>query len=152
MTKVLLAVESSGFSAAAIDVLRRQIRPERSEVYLLHVTDPMIYLPLYDGALQNPVQIEHVREENLKEAQEFLGKLAEQLREVGYRVETAIEEGEPRTTIVDYAERVKADLIVIGSHGRRGLPRLLLGSVSEYVARHAGCSVEIVRPPLQRAA
>lgn len=151
MTKVLLAIESSDFSAAAVDAIRRQFRPERSEIYLLHVTDPMVYLPLYDGALQNPTQIERIREENMKEAQGLLGQMAERLREMGYRVETAIEEGEPRTTIVDYAERVKADLILVGSHGRRGLPRLLLGSVSEYVARHAGCSVEIIRR-LQRTA
>ena len=151
MTKVLLAIETGDVSAATVDAVRRQFRPERSEIHLLHVTDPLLYLPLYDGALQNPIQIERVREEHAKEAQEMIGRTAEQLRELGYRVETAIEEGEPRTTIVDYAERVKADLIVVGSHGRRGLPRLLLGSVSEYVARHAPCSVEIVRP-LPRAA
>lgn len=151
MTKVLVAIETADFSTAAVDAVRRQFRPERAEVHLLHVTDPMMYLPLYDGALQNPVQIEHVREEHLKEAQELLERAAERLREIGYRVETAIEEGEPRTTIVDYADLIKADMIVVGSHGRRGLPRLLLGSVSEYVARHAPCSVEIVRP-MPRAA
>ena len=151
MTKVLLAIETGDFSAAAVDAVWRQFRPERTEVHLLHVTDPLLYLPLYDGALQNPIQIQRVREEHMKEAQQMVGRAAEQLREMGYRVETAIEEGEPRTTIVDYAQRVKTDLIVVGSHGRRGLPRLLLGSVSEYVARHAPCSVEIIRP-LPRAA
>lgn len=146
MTKILLAIEGSGFSAAAVDAVRRQFRPERTEVHLLHVNDPLLYLPLFDGGIQDVERIDRVREENLAEARNFIEQMAKLLRDAGYHVETAIEEGEPRTTIVDYAERVKADLIVLGSHGRRGLPRLLLGSVSEYVARHAGCSVEIVRP------
>jgi nucleotide-binding universal stress UspA family protein len=49
--------------------------------------------------------------------------------------------------IVDRAAEWHADLIVLGSHGRHGLDRFLIGSVSEYVARHAPCSVEIVRMP-----
>lgn len=151
MTKVLVAVESSSFSKAAVDAVRRQFRPEQAQIYLFHATDPMVFLPLYDGVGQDLDAIEHHRERNLKEAQELMDEIAKELREAGYRVETAIEEAEPRTGIVDYAERVKAELIMVGSHGRRGLPRLLLGSVSEYVARHAGCSVEIVRP-LPRAA
>ncbi|HVB34577.1 MAG TPA: universal stress protein [Patescibacteria group bacterium] len=151
MTKILLAIEGSAFSAAAVDAVRWQFRPERAEIQLLHVSDPLIYLPLFDGGIQDVDRIERVREENLTEARNFVAQTEKGLREAGYKVETAIEEGEPRTTIVDYAERVKADLIVLGSHGRRGLPRLLLGSVSEYVARHAGCSVEIVRPQLRAA-
>lgn len=151
MTKILLAIESSDFSVAAADAVRRQFQPEHAEVYVLHVTDPLIYLPFYEGVAHDFKRIEQMREDHIREAQSIVERLAQSLREAGFRVETAIEEGEPRTTIVDFATRVKADLIVVGSHGRRGLPRLLLGSVSEYVARHAPCSVEIVRP-LPRAA
>ncbi|HKG22127.1 MAG TPA: universal stress protein, partial [Blastocatellia bacterium] len=53
--------------------------------------------------------------------------------------------GHPRYLITDEAERWGADLIVVGSHGYQGLTRLLLGSVSQAVASHAKCSVEIVR-------
>jgi|SRR5450432_1530850 nucleotide-binding universal stress UspA family protein len=53
--------------------------------------------------------------------------------------------GEPRAVILDTAKAWRADLIVLGSHWRRGLDRLLLGSVSESVAIHADCSVEVVR-------
>ncbi|HVC00208.1 MAG TPA: universal stress protein [Candidatus Dormibacteraeota bacterium] len=151
MTKIVLAVEDRDFAAAAVEAVRRQFRPERSEIYLYHATDPLIYMPLYDGAAMDAGRIEISRAEDLKEAQSLVEQTAKPLRGAGYRVTTAIEEGEPRTAIVDYAERVKADLIVVGSHGRRGLSRLLLGSVSEFVARHAACSVEIVRP-LARAA
>jgi nucleotide-binding universal stress UspA family protein len=145
MTKILVAIESSDFSNAAIEAVRRQFRSAEVEVSLLHVIDPLVYLPLYEGAARDFSRIDALREENLKQAQAFMDRAAKLLRESGYRVTSSIEEGEPRTTIVDHAERVKSDLVVVGSHGRRGLPRLLLGSVSEYVARHAPCSVEIVR-------
>jgi nucleotide-binding universal stress UspA family protein len=53
--------------------------------------------------------------------------------------------GDPRSCILDVAKEWGADLIVLGSHGRRGLDRFLLGSVSETVAVHAPCSVRVVR-------
>jgi nucleotide-binding universal stress UspA family protein len=56
-------------------------------------------------------------------------------------------EGYIKDTILDLAAHWPATLIVLGSHGRRGIGRMLLGSVSEAIARHAHCSVEIVRAP-----
>jgi nucleotide-binding universal stress UspA family protein len=53
--------------------------------------------------------------------------------------------GEPRTVLLDEAKSWGADLIVVGSHGRHGFDRVLLGSVSEAVAMHAHCSVEVIR-------
>jgi nucleotide-binding universal stress UspA family protein len=58
--------------------------------------------------------------------------------------------GEPRTLILETAKTWGADLIVLGSHGRRGLDRFLLGSVSEAVAIHAHCSVEVIRSNAER--
>ena len=60
---------------------------------------------------------------------------------------TAVEWGDPKSKIINAAEAWGADLIVLGSHGRKGLQRFLLGSVSETDMRHAHCSVEIVRLP-----
>jgi nucleotide-binding universal stress UspA family protein len=51
----------------------------------------------------------------------------------------------PKELILEEAHKWGADLIVVGSHGRRGINRFLLGSVSEAVASHAHCSVEIIR-------
>ena len=152
MSKVLLAIESSDFSTAAIDAVRGQFRPDQTEIHVVHVIDPMVYLPLYDGAVRDFDRIEALRAENQKQAQALVDDTSKLLRDAGYRLTASIEEGEPRTTIIDCAARVKADLIVLGSHGRRGLPRLLLGSVSEYVAHHASCSVEIVRHQVPKAA
>jgi nucleotide-binding universal stress UspA family protein len=69
------------------------------------------------------------------------------LKEAGLKVSCEITEPKdtPAAAILDAAEEWKADLIVMGSHGRRGFDRLVLGSVSETVALHAACSVEVVR-------
>lgn len=48
--------------------------------------------------------------------------------------------------IVQFSERVRADVIVMGTHGRQGVSRMLMGSVAEYVTQHAGCPVLTVRP------
>jgi nucleotide-binding universal stress UspA family protein len=80
-------------------------------------------------------------------AQVLVEKTAEVLRSKGPMVTSAVEEGDPKSTILDTARDWGADLIVLGSHGRKGLEHFLMGSVSEAVARHAGCSVEIVRIP-----
>jgi nucleotide-binding universal stress UspA family protein len=53
--------------------------------------------------------------------------------------------GDPRAVVLDQAQAWPADLIVLGSHGRRGLDRFLMGSVAESVAVHAHCSVEVIR-------
>ncbi len=63
----------------------------------------------------------------------------------GLPLVTEVLRGDPKEEITNAAARWLADLAVVGSHGRRGLKRLLLGSVSEAVARHAPCSVEVTR-------
>ena len=63
----------------------------------------------------------------------------------GARVETLMPTGDPRELILDTAKAWPADLIVLGSHGLGGFDRFLMGSVSESVAVHAHCSVEVVR-------
>jgi nucleotide-binding universal stress UspA family protein len=80
-----------------------------------------------------------------KPAHELVERIASEMRCAGFKVETAVEVGDIREKIIDCASDWDADLIVVGSHGRSGIPRFLLGSVAEFVARHAKCSVEIVR-------
>jgi len=53
--------------------------------------------------------------------------------------------GDPRQTLLDVAQSERADLIVVGSHGRSGLAKMMLGSVSSHVVTHAPCSVLVVK-------
>jgi len=66
-------------------------------------------------------------------------------RTLTFKVDSVIDKGDVKETILDSAIQWHADLIVVGSHGSGGVRRFLLGSVAEAVARHAPCSVEIVR-------
>jgi nucleotide-binding universal stress UspA family protein len=82
-----------------------------------------------------------------KPAHALVEHIAKELRDAGFKAGTAIKVGDIREVIIDSAAEWRADLIIVGSHGQRGIQRFLLGSVSEFVARHANCSVEIIRPP-----
>ena len=142
--KILLAVDDSEFSEAVIQALIAQAPPKTSEVRMLHVIEP---LPaIYGGSEWGYVMDwQAVTREQRKQAEALMARAAQTLRDAGFQITTAIEEGVPKAVILDAAAKWPADLIMIGSHGRRAVERFLLGSVSEAVARHAPCSVQIVR-------
>jgi nucleotide-binding universal stress UspA family protein len=77
----------------------------------------------------------------------MLESLAHQAKEAGIKVEFIQEIGNPGPVICELAKTWGADLIVVGSHGRKGLSEMLLGSVSNYVVHHATCSVMVVHEP-----
>jgi nucleotide-binding universal stress UspA family protein len=93
------------------------------------------------AAAKHVLGLHHLRRSN---AAALLESTADQLRRAGFTTAASRCEGDPRQTIVDSAREWHADLIVMGSHGKKGFERML-GSVSDSVARHAPCSVEIVR-------
>jgi nucleotide-binding universal stress UspA family protein len=145
--KILLALDDSKCSAGATDALIAQIKTKDTEVHLLHVVEPFpASLARRMGSQESPDFVA-ARLEQREFAKELLAQAAEKVRSAGFRVTTLIEEGDARDVILNQAERWHADLIIVGSHGRTGLDRFLIGSVSEAVARHARCSVEIVRIP-----
>jgi nucleotide-binding universal stress UspA family protein len=150
--KILLAIDDSKFSDAALQMVISQNRPDGSQVRLIHVAEPITFLfPPEMAAEYAPApQLDSLRKEHLRKAQEFLAGAVKKLRDAGFTADTALYEGDVRSEIIDIATEWHADLIVLGSHGRKGLDRFLIGSVSEYVARHAPCSVEIVRLPAKR--
>lgn len=81
----------------------------------------------------------------LREHDAIAGEAAAELRAVGFAAEPEVRAGSPASTILAFAREWDADLVIMGSHGRTGLARLLLGSVARNVLHHAGCSVLVVR-------
>jgi nucleotide-binding universal stress UspA family protein len=144
--RILLAIDDSKFSEAATQAVIQRTKPEHTEVYVLHVVTPIDSYPSYSSAV-HARDIETAQQTLLKRANDLVARAERLLDKAGLKVFTSVETGDPRTTIVDFAANRKCDLIVVGSHGRRGLDRFLLGSVAEFVARHASCAVEIVRIP-----
>ena len=148
--KILLAIDDSKFAQAALQMLITQTRLNETEVLVVHVTEPitLLFAPetMAEYSLPTP-QLTHLRQEHLKHGRELVATAAAKIRKAGFQVDTAVYEGDARAEIIDMAAQWHADLIIVGSHGRKGMDRFLLGSVSEFVARHAPCSVEIVRMP-----
>lgn len=79
------------------------------------------------------------------QAAEFVSRLAERADARGLDVETAVLSGPAKNEIVEYASSVDADLVVMGSRGRGGVQRLLLGSVTDHVVRTSDVDVLVVR-------
>ncbi len=144
--KIVLAIDGSKFTEAAIRTVIEQSHPQDTEIQVLHVVEPPSLLVGREmGGYDRNLDV--VWEAETKRAEALVAKVADELRSKGLKATTSVEQGDPQSMIIDAAAKWHADLIVIGSHGRKGLEHFLLGSVSEAVARHAGCSVEIVRIP-----
>ena len=142
--KILVGIDDSKFSTNLVRALVTQFRTENAEILALHVLEPVE--PVAPPEMSPGYAPE--LEDQKKPAFILLQPIADELRRAGFRVETAVEMGDARETIIEKAITWNAELILVGSHGQRGIQSFLLGSVSESVARQAKCSVEIVRMPV----
>jgi nucleotide-binding universal stress UspA family protein len=141
--KILLAIDGSAPSQDAIDEVAHRPWPSASKLLILSVIQP--YTPPATEIVLASATLEEVRQRQAQDAEQFTRKARERIGASGLSVETAVREGDPRTAIIDAADEWQADLIVVGSHGRTGLTRLVMGSVAQAVVAHAHCSVEVVR-------
>jgi len=150
--RILLAIDDSSCSEAAISTLLNRTKIPDTEVLVLHVIDPCQLTPIAFSFIEGPEAVRQCNELRLKwhaEANRLVTQTAERLEIAGIKASTLVREGEPKSVILDQASQWQADLIVLGSHGRRGINRFLLGSVSDTVAQHSPCSTMIVRPEAQ---
>jgi len=144
--KILLAIDESKYSEAALQAVIERFKPQGSEVRVITVLDLLNYFTSEEAAREYLPEIDQLRRDRLKQAEQMLRRAADLLEGAGFQVTTGIAEGNPKSRILELAESWHADQIVMGSHGRKGFEHALLGSVSEAVVHHALCSVEIVRP------
>jgi len=121
----------------------------KAKILLTYVVEREVPLLISEGIVLPKVELEkfegmyRLLEDKSREKMEGLAReLAEEWQ---VEVEPVVLVGEPFDMILEKAEEEGADLIVVGSHGKKGIERLLLGSVSEKVARKAKCSVLVVR-------
>ena len=147
--RILIATDGSEFSTAAVKEIAERPWPRNTEVKVISVPEFALWLgefPYFQLA-----QVEELNKSALDAARAAVALGKETLRRAGLEVSTdvPVEREAPAKTILEAAKEWNADLVVVGSHGRRGFDRLALGSVSEAVAMNAHCSVEVVRPPLR---
>jgi nucleotide-binding universal stress UspA family protein len=141
--KILLATDASEYSEAAVEALLEHRWPKDAQLRVLSVAHTPVPVDAHPGVEANYHAI--WAESTAKKAQDTVNRTADRIRAAGLTVEPLIRHGNPGSEIVKEAEQWSADLILVGSHGRTGITRWLLGSVAEQVVRHAPCSVEVVR-------
>ncbi len=90
-------------------------------------------------------------QEQITAGKELVRRVALQLRDVFHstHIEEEIIKGNPKEEIINLANKWKADLIIVGSHGRHGISQIILGSVSQAVISQAHCPVVVVKPTLE---
>jgi nucleotide-binding universal stress UspA family protein len=144
--KVLLAIDGSPHSEAAITEVARRPWPAETEVLVLtviHATAPIVPDPSFALAAAHFQQVQDLR----NRAPALVSTACRQLRSRApyLTVLTAIGEGTPKDVILDIARNWGADLIVVGSHGYGRIRSFVLGSVALAVLAEAPCSVLVAR-------
>lgn len=143
IARILVPVDFSDNSQLALDYALSLAVQHTAAVSVMHVlpevlADPDVYPYLSDPVLPSG--------ETRERAFEQLGTFVHRALERKLRVDVVLEDGDIVDNVVEKAGKLPADLIVLGTHGRRGLARLLMGSVTERVLRHATKPVLSVSP------
>ena len=140
----------------ATDGSQRSIRAAQRASELMKTADAVTLLTVLtevpgddaggiEGSVYSVGEQEAIWDEEMAEARDELSRTAQVLTNA--KITKRIEVGDVAQTVVRVAEELGVDAIVVASHGRTGLERLFLGSVSEHIVRHAHCPVLVVREP-----
>ena len=155
--RILVPLDGSERAAAALSHAETIASLAKARLVLLQVipssamlisetamASPSMGLPTADPFV-SPTQYESIEQSLAIDAQKTLDEAAAPLRANGLEVETVMLQGTPAEAILVYATDNKVDLIVMSTHGRTGLTRIVFGSVAENVLRRSPCPVLLVR-------
>ncbi len=137
---ILVATDFSPDSARAVELAKQLATSFGAKLTLAHVCQLPAYA-FFDGSMYAPTPelVGDIRRDAKRELAAARASLGEM------KAETVLLEGEPAAELVRYAQSHGIDLVLMGTHGRRGVRRLVLGSVAERVVRTAGCPVLTTR-------
>ena len=150
LRRILLPTDFSGCANYAFPYAAAIARATQARIVCLHVVEPVVPAVGYSG-LADPMPIADMSEQLEDSAERELPRLTDCEELKGLEVEEVIVHGDAAAEIVRVAGEQEADLIVISSHGRTGLGRMIFGSTAEAVVRHASCPVLVVKPPQEEA-
>jgi nucleotide-binding universal stress UspA family protein len=159
--RILCPVDLSSFSLEALKLAVKMARASNAALYVLHAIDnPFDELYMSSIGQADPAVLGLYQSRPLKRAQiikateghseVLLKQFAHDWVTPGSKVRYIVKSGDAFEAILDAAEEHRADLIVLATHGRTGLKRLLIGNVAEKVVRHAACPVLIVKARRER--
>lgn len=150
-TKILLGTDGSDGASVATKSVANRPWPAGSQVKIISAVQLLVpgneLMMSSSSAIYPTSLLEEVWNEVRSSAHEAVAEARKTLEAAGMKIlagETT-PDGDPRAVLLAQAKEWDADLIVLGSYGRRGMDRMLMGSVSESVALHAHCSVEVIR-------
>ena len=141
--RILVATDGSKYSIAAASEAIGIAKRCRASLYVVSVVPTESASPF--DIVHSEMQHEMIAKKEFRDGEKNVNDLLVVAKQEGVRVEGLVVEGRPYEAIVEYAREKGVDLIVMGSHGRTGLERLLMGSVTERVVGHADCSVLIAK-------
>ena len=141
--RILHPSDFSRASGAAFKKAVEIAKSDRGELMLVHVVSPVV--PMAGDGYVSPKMYEEIAASNRAWAQKELDKLVAKAKTSGVRAKAAVLEGAAYDQIVRFARSKRADLIVMGTHGRSGIAKLFLGSVAGRVVAGASCPVLTVR-------
>lgn len=146
INSILLPTDFSDCARHAVPAAAALAGLTGARVVCLHVVEPVVpavgWTPIAE-----PLPVTDLSEQLEDSAQRELPRFADCPEFAGLEVEDMISHGEAAAEIVRVARERGCDMIVISSHGRTGLGRILFGSTAESVVRHAHCPVLVVKPP-----
>jgi nucleotide-binding universal stress UspA family protein len=141
--RILYATDLTSASEPAWSEAQRLGRLFGAEIVLLHVVAPPPVFPV-EGYIP-PRVYEDLLESGRRDAQERFDRMLGSVAGSGFKLRLRLEEGQPSARILEVATQEAADLLVVGTHGRTGVERLILGSVADRMVRQANCPVLTVR-------
>lgn len=142
--RILIAVDGSPTSNAGLEEALKLAKDQGATVGLLHVVDELGIVSAPEGLINSGAMIEVLRQGG----EQIMRRVAALVRKRGFAPETRVVEAigtRVADVIVKHAKRWRADLIVMGTHGRRGINRMFMGSDAELVVRTAPVPVLLVR-------
>jgi len=143
--KMLVPLDGSEFSECVLDHVRAIAKGcQVPEVVLLGVAEPLTHQVYYMMGMED--QLENWQKENEKYVGSYLSRAAAELRKDDIAGKTVVVSGRPAEAILDYANKNQVDLIVMSTHGRSGVSRWVLGSVTDRVVRNTTASVLTITP------
>jgi nucleotide-binding universal stress UspA family protein len=142
--KILIGVDDSPHSHAALDYVKKMKWPAGTKFIVLSACQPQVVAySMADVGVASWMQA--AEGERVKEHEELAARVEKDLQGAGLATEARVFQGDPREALIMTATAENADLLVVGSHGRSGIGKLLMGSVASHVVTHAPCSVMVVK-------
>lgn len=144
--KIVIGIDESPYAIAALEWVK-QVRWPLGTRFVLVSAIPIEIMSYALGGPGGMWAVPEIEENLMRAHQDMATRAEENLQAAHLNTAALVEHGDPRDVIVRVAASEKADLVIVGSHGRSGMSKLLMGSVASHVVTHAPCTVLVIKQP-----